>query len=142
MVANRKPTGRAVSIPAGLTLGCISALLWTMAGVMLIAKLIDSEVIQETAIGYGASAILITASLLSSVLAFHKIKRQRVLICMAAGGTYFLSLLGITALFFGGQYQAVGVTAALVLAGSGTAVLLGVAPRGGKGHRRYKKSGM
>ena len=35
--------------------------------------------------------------------------------CLAAGGGYYLCLLAITALFFGGQYQGVGVTALMVL---------------------------
>lgn len=139
MVANRKPTGRAVSMPVGLGLGAVFSLVWTLLGCILVGKLIHAEIMPENAIGYGAGGILLTGSFLSSLLAYHKIKRQRAMVCMIAGGIYFLCLLGITALFFGGQYQAVGVSAGLILSGSGAAVLLGLNHGGRKQQHRYKK---
>lgn len=139
MVANRKPTGRAVSMPAGLSMGALFAVIWTILGAVIVGKLVDSETIPESAIGYGSAVILLTASFGAAMVAFGRIKRQRALVCMAAGGIYFLLLLSVTALFFGGQYTGMGVTALLILAGSGTALLLGLNGGGGKRHRTYKK---
>ena len=139
MTANRKVTGRAVSIPAGLAMGAAMSILWTVAGAMIVAKLIESEVIPESALGYGAAGILLMGAFLASVTAFRKIKRQRAAVCTLAGLTYFLCLLAITALFFGGQFQAVAVTGVLILAGSGAAVLAGINGAGGKRKQRYKK---
>ena len=49
---------------------------------------------------------------------------------MCSGLVYFVTLLAITALFFGGQYEAVGVTGLLVF-GASTAVGL-LKTQGGK----------
>ena len=138
MVANHKPTGRAVSMPVGLVTGVGFMAVWTLLGAMVVAKLVDSEIIQESAIGYGAAAILLSASFGGALVSFGRIKRQRMAVCFAAGGIYFLILLGTTALFFGGQYSGAGVTALLILAGSGAAVLLGLNGGAGKRRKAYK----
>lgn len=126
-------------MPAGLAVGALFAMVWTILGALSVAKLIDSEVIPETAVGYGSGLILLTASLGAALVSFSRIKHQRALVCMAAGGIYFLMLLAVTALFFGGQYTGIGVTALLIAAGSGTAVLMGMSGRGGKRRSAYKK---
>ena len=45
------------------------------------------------------------------------IKRLRLQMCMLSGACYLLTLLAITALFFGGQYQGIGVIAIVILFG-------------------------
>jgi hypothetical protein len=59
---------------------------------------------------------------------------------MASGAGYYLTLLAMTALFFGGQYQGMGVTLGLVLAGAGTATLLSVKRKNSitKGYRKLR----
>lgn len=139
MVLNQKPTGRASSIPAGLLFGAMASLGITLLAAALIAKLVSAEYIEESSIGYGIMAALLGASFAGALLASGKIKRQRLLVCTLSGLLYFLILLGITALFFGGQYEAVGVTGILVMGGSLLAVLTGGgASRGGR--RRKHKS--
>lgn len=138
MVVNRKPTGRAVSMPMGLLMGAAFALIWTVIGAMGVAKLIDSGKLAETSIGYGAMVILLTGAFGAAMVSFCKVKRQRALVCGAAGLIYFLILLSINALFFGGQYAGVGVTALVILAGCGCAILLGLRPEKGKGRRPVK----
>lgn len=136
MVTNRKPTGRASSIPGGLAMGAVFCIAWTLLGAMLFAKLIDSGTIAETAIGYCAAGILLTGAFGGAMVSYWKIKRQRMVVCLASGAIYLLALLASTALFFGGQYSAVGVTALLILAGSGAAALLGL----GRGEGRHRKA--
>lgn len=133
MAFSKKPTGRASSMPAGLAMGGLCGLAVTLLGAGILAKLIDANTLPETSIGYGVMVILMLASFLGALLAYNKIKRQRMLVCMASGLSLFLILLSMTALFFGGQYSGVGVTALLILCGSGLAALLGLREnRGGK----------
>lgn len=138
MIVTRNSTGRAMTLPGGILLGACTSLLWTIAGAAILALLIDKEILAQTAIGYGSMVILLTASLIGSQTAWRKVKHQRVLVCMSAGGMYFLMLLAMTALFFGGQYEAMGVTAGLILAGSGCATFMGAGKGRGHGHRVRK----
>ncbi len=132
MVTNRKATGKAASMGAGLAMGGLLSALWTAVGAALLAKLMESGSIGVSALGWGAMGILMTASFLGALLAVGKIKRRRILVCGASGLVYYLMLVAVTALFFGGQYSAMAVTAAVVAAGCGAAVLL----KTGKGRSR------
>lgn len=139
MVANRKVTGTASSIPAGLALGAAVSLAITLAGAWIFAYLIAGEILKESSIGYCAMAIILLASVVSAAVAVGRIKRRRVYICGLSGLIYFGILLSMTALFFGGQYQAVGITALLILAGSGAVALLGLRGEGTASHRKKKR---
>lgn len=139
MGVNVKSTGRAVSMPAGFGIGALFAAVWTVIGSMVVAKLMETESIQENAMGYGAVMILLSASFLSALVAFQKIKHRRALVCLGMAGIYFLMLLATTALIFGGQYTNVGVTALVVGAGGGAAALLGVRKGRGRITPKYKK---
>ena len=140
MTLNGKVTGRAMTMPAGIAVGCGGAALVTAAGSALVAKLISDEVLVDTAIGYGAMLIVLLASALGAAVSAAKVKRRRLQVCLLSGLVYYGMLLGMTALFFGGQYQGMGVTALLVLAGTGTVILLGTREKKtgkyGKGRRR------
>ena len=136
MIVNLKPTGRAMSMPGGLTIGAVVSLGGTLLFAAVLAKLVDMEKLAWENIGYGIVVLLLLASFSGAMTAYAKIKRQRLLVCSVSGVIYFGILLAITALFFGGQYEAVGVTAALVFGGSACAWLLGL--RGG-GSRKGKK---
>ena len=139
MVRNRKSNGKAVSVPAGVGIGTVTALAWTLLCAAILAKLMELEKLPETAVGYGAMVILLSASLLGALLAYGKVKSKRLQVSMLTAAAYYLSLLSMTALFFGGQYTGMGVTALLVFGGSGTAVLLGMGSGNGKKQRRYQK---
>lgn len=136
MVVNGKVTGKAMSMPGGLAVGAGVSLGVTLLMAAVLAKLVDAERMAWENIGYGIMVLLLAASFAGAMVSFGKIKRQRMLVCGLSGVIYFAMLLAITALFFGGQYSAVGVTALLVLAGSGTAALLGL--RQGRGGKRKK----
>lgn len=118
MVTNHKPTGRSVSMPAGLTQGAIMAMVLTIAGCAIIAKAVETEILAENRMGYAIMIMLILTSWVSALYSHKKIKTRRVVVCMISGGIYMMVLMGITALFFGGQYTAVGETALLVFCGS------------------------
>ena len=138
MVINRKQTGRALSLPMGLVVAALVSVAITALSSAILGKLIEIEKIQWENVGYGIIVILFLSSFWGSVTASKKIKRQHILVCILAGFVYFGILLLITALFFGGQYDAVGVTAAMVLAGSGCAILARGKVKGRKTLRKYK----
>ena len=132
MVANKKITGRATSLPAGLAIGAVCSLAATLILTAILAKLV--EAVEK--VGYGIMVLLIVSSFAGAMISFGRIKRQRMLVCIVSGVIYFAMLMSMTALFFGGQYSALGTTALLVLAGSGAAALLGL--RQGRGAKRTK----
>lgn len=128
-----KPTGKTSSMPGGLAAGAGVSLGLTLGGTGLMAWLVNRELLEMEAVGYGILGMLLMASFLGAMAAFRRIRRRRMVVCLASGGVYLGMLLSITALFFGGQYSGVWTTALLILAGSLTAGLLGVRRgRGGK----------
>ena len=124
MTVNRKVTGTAMTMPAGIGVGCGISMLVTILGSALVAKLISLEVLQEMAIGYGAMAIILVASTLGALTAVKKVKKRMLQVSALVGFVYYGLLLAMTACLFGGQYQGLGVTALLVLAGCGLVALI------------------
>ncbi len=136
MVANRKVTGTSSTMLVGLATGVGGSLVITAAGSGLLAWLILGQKMPQSATGYGVMLLLLLASACGAWIAYRKIQRRRMLICGLSGVCYFVCLLACTALFFGGEYEAVGVTALVVLAGCLSVGLLGLA---GKSRRGYGK---
>ena len=124
MSVKTKRSGKATSIPAGLgmSLGvnvCISAI-----SMGLIAYLLHQEKITWEATGYWIMVTLLISSFVGAKTAINAIKTQYLMIAAMSGLIYWLFLLCITALFFGGNYSSVYETAGLIAAGSICAVLL------------------
>ena len=134
-----KLTARAMTIPAGLAVSMGAALALTAACSGLAAWLILRGLIPETAVGYLAMAILPASSAVAAIVAEGTIQRLRVQMCLAASGGYYLSLLAVTAVFFGGQYQGMGVTALMAACGSVLVILLAPGSKNRAGCRRRKK---
>lgn len=137
MVTNKKVTGTASSMAVGLAIGTGISILLTVMAAAILAQMVLGETVSEPSIGYFAMGILLLASAVGSLVAAYCIKRRWMIVCLSVGALYYLTLLGCTALFFGGQYQGMGVTALVVLAGSGAVGLLGL--RREKGHRRRSR---
>ncbi len=138
MAVALKSSGKAASIPGGLASSSAVSLTITILGALLFGKMIDIGKLQWENIGYGIMVLLLAASFLGAWVACARIKRQRMMICALSALLYLGILLSITALFFGGQYEAVGVTSALVFAGSGSAGLLGMREKRGGKRRKTK----
>ena len=126
--------GSTVSMTAGIGTGVVTALGITLLLSLAAAGLISSGTIQQQSVGYCAMVILLLSTVCGCRTAAIRIRGRNALVCMVTGGGYFLSLLAMTGLLFGGRYQAVGVTGLLVLGGSGTAMLLR-----GKGNAATKR---
>lgn len=140
MVINKKTTGQTKSIPAGLALGAVASLIVTLLIAVLMAILLDQEIIAWSRIGYGIMVLIFASSFTGAIVAVNSIRRQRLLVSLLSGFVYFGILLSITALFFGGQYEAVGVTAVLILGGCGTAGILNSGEKGRGKQRKNRKA--
>ena len=134
-----KLTAKAVTIPAGLALGVAAAVAVTVIGAGLAAWAILGGVVPEGAAGYLSMVILLLSSAAGASVAAGTIQRLRAQMCLAAGGGYFLALLAVTAAFFGGRYQGIGVTALMVMCGSVLVILLAPSGKNRAGCRRRKK---
>jgi putative membrane protein (TIGR04086 family) len=124
MVVNQKPTGRATNTPIGVGIGGFIAYLLTLIMSGLLAWLLAAEYINTENTGYGSMIIIILSAALGSLVAQGLVKHRKLIVCLASGFVYYALLLGTTALFFGGQYQGMGVTLGIILAGSGSVGLL------------------
>lgn len=125
MTARAYQSGKAVSTPRGLLWGAIYSTIITLGMCAAIAYGMDRGYLQEKDIGYAVMILLIVASYVGAWVSNRKIKRQKAKISLMSGGIYMTVLLSITALFFGGQYNAVPETALLILCGSILAMITG-----------------
>lgn len=138
MALKRKTAGgKAGTIPVGIAFGLLVSLTVTLVGAALLAYLIAAEKLGADGVGWGAMVILAAASALGTWTAVIRILRRRLMVCGICAAGYYLLLLGMTALFFGGQYEGMGVTALTVLGGSGIVLLLETL--GKKGSKRSRK---
>ena len=124
MIRNRISTGRALSMPTGLATGLSIGLATTVILSALLAKLVSTEKVEWGSVGYGIMIILLITSVIDSKATCFMIKRRKPIGCLLAGLLYWLSLIMITALFFGGQYDGMGVTGVVVFCGSAIVCLL------------------
>lgn len=139
MTTDRKMNGRASSIPGGLAIGTAVSMFATLIVTVISAHMISAELLTQDKIGYCSIAALILGTVLGAVTAANKVKHRLVFVCVLNGLVYYCVLLAITALFFGGQYQGMGVTLVVVTLGSIAAAL--IAGREGKqkpSHKRKK----
>ena len=132
-----KNRGRAMPLPMGAALGALYGFLWTLIGSGILSWMFHKEWVEMESVGYGSMVILLTASILAGLTGYRKVKRRRLLTCISSGMGYLLMLLALTALFFGGQYSGVGVTALLILGGSAAAVFIGMESE--RGNRKGRK---
>lgn len=134
-----KNTGRASSIPAGLAAGAMSSLAVTAIGASVTAWLVLRGYLRPDWTGYCAMVILLCAAALGGGMAMGRIKRLRAQMVLASAGIYYVCLVVINALFFGGQYRGMGVTAAMVLCGAVLVIVLVPGDENRAGCRRRKK---
>lgn len=112
-----KVSGKTMGIPVGIAVGDLVSLIISIAGAAVSAWLVSSEKIGEGGIGYAAIIVVALAAAGGAWISTLLIKRLRLQMCLLSGGCYFLTLLAMTALFFGGQYQGIGVIGIVILCG-------------------------
>lgn len=126
-------SGRASSMPQGLIFGGATNVSITVAGCMILAKLLESEKMAWDKVGYGIMITLLLGSFAGAWVACRQIKRKIMQVGIISGVIYWGILLCITMLCFGGKTDGAVVSGALIMAGSICAALAGpCAKRGGK----------
>lgn len=120
----KQNNGQAMTMPGGILFGAAISFLWTMIAAGFLAWLIHREVVAESSIGYGSMLILLIGSFLGANVGWRKVKSQRLITSLSVGLLYIIMLISLTAFFFGGQYQGMGVTALLVMGGSLLSILV------------------
>ena len=138
MVRNAKFTGTAAPMALGITLGVGIAFAILGVSAAVIAWLVLGEKMDISAVGYAVMVCHLLSVGVGGIAASGMIKHRKLAVCLSVGGVYYLSLIGCTAAFFGGQYQGMGVTAILVAAASGLAGWLTTRGKN-NGTKRYKK---
>lgn len=131
-------SGAAMGIPAGLGLGLVISGIITLAGTAAVSHLIATEKIGEGMINYGSILVLAISAALGAGGAASFVKRLRLQVCLLSGGCYYLFLLALTALFFGGQYAGMGATALAVLVGCG--IVAFIPTKKGKNWKKGKRA--
>lgn len=138
-MTDRKITGRAASIPAGLAVGALVSMAVTILISAIGAHLIISKIVPQEQIGYCSIFALLAGSILGAVTASKKVKHKNLVVSFLSGLVYFFILLAATALFFGGQYEGMGVTFIVILLGTAAAALITSREGNRRSNRRRKK---
>ena len=133
MIRSNKVTGRALSMPAGLAIATCISLGGTLILTSFMAKMISSEKLEWDQVGYGIAMMLLATSMIGTKTACLMIKRRKLMTCAITGMLYWLVLLTISALFFGGQFSGIGVTGITILCGSAVVCIFEM--RGERGRR-------
>ncbi len=119
----RKKSGKELPVAGAVTIGILGSLLLTLLGAAVLAYLIGSGTVAQTGMGLGSTVILIISTALGSLVATGIHKHRKLMISGITAAGYYLSLLAMSALFFEGQYEGMGITAIMVLLGAGIALL-------------------
>jgi putative membrane protein (TIGR04086 family) len=114
----KKTKGTATAVPLGVLWGAIISMLMTVISALILTWLTLNEITNQQKLGYCIMGSLLCAAILGSFVSTTLVKRRKLLICLMTGLTYYITLLGITALFFGGNFQGAAVKGLLIAAGS------------------------
>lgn len=129
-------TGKTRSIPAGLAISAGVSMGITLILSAGIAYGLNAERMTWEQAGYWIMGMLFAASFLGGKSIYAAVRRQRLAVSILSGVLYWGLLLFLAALFFGGEFQAVGVTAGIIFAGSMVSALIS---RSDSGKRSTKK---
>lgn len=128
-----KNSGRAASIPMGMLTAAAVSIILTVLISTIGAILISKEVLAQEGIGIWSMLTLVTGTLAGGITAAGRIKRRRLQMSLIHGGIYYLILLSMTVLFFGGEYSGMGTVFITVTV---SALVAGVLSSGGWGKRK------
>ena len=139
MIAAGRTTGKSMSIPGGLALSGVTSMCITLLFSLLLAKLLNDQKVSWDQVGYWIIVMLFTSAFLGAKAAITSIRRPRVVISVMSGTLYWALLLCITALFFGGNFDAVSETAMVIIAGSSCAAMVSLPQKKKRSIRSRKR---
>lgn len=139
MTAIGKINGRSMSVPGGLALSGVVSFGITILVSIFLAQLLDRQQLNWEQAGYWIMAMLFAAAFAGGKVGIAAIKRQRLAVSAMCGLLYWGLLLCMTALFFGGNFNAVPETALIIIAGSGCAAMVSLPQKKGRGRKIRKR---
>lgn len=116
-----KNTAHPSSVSLALVAGLLVGWAVTLLASVVITFLVAGERIGESSLPPMAVAAMVLGALAGAVTGVRSAPARQLLVSLAGGGIYCLSLLGCNALFFDGQYQGV-VPGILTVMGASAAV--------------------
>lgn len=134
----KKISGRAPSLVKSVATGVSLTAVWTLGSAAIIAKMLENEVISMNHVGYGAMAAVLSAVFMGATLAGKRAGHMVVQAAALSGAGYFVCLLLVNALFFGGTYTGMGTTLLLIILATALALLAAGKGRGRHSRHRYK----
>ncbi len=138
MITHKSHTGRATSTARGLLSGLAVNILITLAAAAILAKLINDGIMPWENVGYAILVVFVLSSFIGAYISCQRIKRQKLIVSLLSGLIYWVVLLGLNALIYSGKYEAVAVTAGIILAGSLGAFILTVPKSSHPKQRKFK----
>ena len=134
----KRTTGQAPSQGKRLLQTLLWALIWTIGASLVVAMLIDREMLPMEKVGYGSMGILLICGYLLAKKSGAGKGRGQLIGTAASVGIYYLLLLLANGTFFGGEFRGFGVTLSVLLIGAILGSLSPWARRGASAGRRYK----
>ena len=136
-----KPNNKVGSniVKSNLVIGLVLAMAVMLAGAAVGAVMISTGSLPENTLGYISIMVLLLTGFSGAAVGTGRATEKRLLNSMMSAGGCFAALLAITALFFEGQYDRIGITALMLLLGAFSAAIM---PKG-KGRQRnsrYRKN--
>ena len=128
-----------MGMPWGIGMGVMIAVVITLLGAILLTWLVTEEKLEMGMLGYGIMAFQFLGGAVGALAAMLAVKHRKLQVCLMTGAGYYLMLLAMNALFFGGQYEGMLTTGLVLLAASGITAILG--SREGKPGKRKKRVG-
>lgn len=139
MRKNNWQSGKTMSMTKGLASGALISICITITGAAVLSKMLEQGLMMWENIGYIIAITILLSAFAGSTFSITRINRRKLLVCAESALIYIAILLTMTALFFGGQYEAVGVSIALICSGSISALLLLVGKKGRKSRHNHRK---
>ena len=134
----KQQTGRSPNLPKAVGAGVLTALTAAFLGAALLAKLVDMELLKMENLGYGILVLHLLSVFLGAGSAMVRGGHRASAAGGITGAGYYLVLLLVNGLFFGGSYSGLGVTLLLTVLAVGAAMLTHRQGRGRGRRKRYK----
>lgn len=121
---SKKEYRNTMSIPAAVGVGTVISTIVMLIGAIVITLLVSNELISDQSMDYGVLALTMLSAILGCSVSNVVAKRRLLIVSVCTAVTFLLVLISITAIFYGGQYSAIPVTALVILGGGVSSVLI------------------
>lgn len=134
----KKQVGRSPSVAKAALTGTGVAIALALLCAAVVAKLLDSEVLRMESVGYASMIAHICSVFIGARTAMSRVGNMGQTVAMITGAAYYVCLLLVNALFFGGSFTGLGTTLILVVLSAAASILTAGKGRMRSGRKRYK----